>query len=255
MKSQIISELEGIEKENDIAILYACESGSRAWGFNRKSSDYDVRFIFKRNSRRDYVTLSEKSEVIEVMDDDLDIVGWDVKKALYLHYRSNPNLREWILSPIVYIDWREDIFNGLPDFDSAVLKFHYTNIAVNNWKRLKDNPEISKKVIKMYMYNCRSILVWMIVNEGKDPSINIFDLLDQAESLDADIRDGIAGLVGYYKNGCKGNLDSGMLERINQWMGERIALMRNDFPKKESKPDLKIYDDRLFDIIFPEMLD
>ena len=252
MKSQIISELERIEKENDVSILYACESGSRAWGFNHENSDYDVRFIYKRNSQRDYVTLSQKSDVIEVMKDDFDIVGWDIKKALYLHYRSNPNLREWTLSPIVYIDWKEDIFKGLPDFDNSILKFHYTNIATSNWKSLKDNPEISKKTVKMYLYNCRSVLVWMIVNEGENPLINIFDLLNQAKTLDEGIKNDILSLVDCYKNGRIDSIDSLAIERINQWMGISIEFMRNDFPKKQERPDLKIYDDRLFEIIFPD---
>lgn len=255
MKSRIIGELEKIENDNDVTVLYACESGSRAWGFNREDSDYDVRFIYKRNNRRDYLTLSEKSDVIEVMDGDFDIVGWDVKKALYLHYRNNPNLREWILSPIKYIDWRNDIFKGLPDFDSSVLKFHYTNIALNNWKILKNKTELSKRAIKMYMYNSRSVLVWMIINEGKNPPINIFDLLNQADSLDEDIKDDINTLVRYYKNGCVNNLDLNLMERINKWMDEYISIMRKDFPKKEVKPDLKIYDDRFFDIIFPDFKD
>ena len=253
MESQIISKLEKIEEDNDITVLYACESGSRLWGFSHAKSDYDVRFIFKRNSQRDYVTLSQKIDVIEVMDGDLDIVGWDITKALYLHYRSNPNLREWILSPVVYIDWREDIFKGLPDFDRAVLKFHYTGIAVNNWKLLRNNTELSKKAIKMYLYNCRSILVWMIINEGKDPQINIFDLLNQAESLDEGIESDINDLISYYSNGCDGDFDSSVVSRIDSWMGHCISLMRNDFPEKEEKSDLTIYDDRLFDIIFPNI--
>ena len=252
MKSQIIGELEKIEKDNDITIIYACESGSRAWGFNNESSDYDVRFIYRKNSQRDYLTLSERSDVIEVMKDDFDIVGWDVKKALYLHYRNNPNLREWILSPIVYIDWRQDIFKNLPDFDKAILKFHYTNIAQNNWKSLKNNQELSKRIIKMYLYNCRSVLVWMIVNEGKNPLINIFDLLNQADSLDEGIERDINALVMHYRSGCEDDLDVNIIERIHRWMGEHIPLMRKDFPKKEAKPDLKIYDDRFFDVIFPD---
>ena len=75
MKSRIIGELEKIENDNDVTVLYACESGSRAWGFNREDSDYDVRFIYKRNNRRDYLTLSEKRDVIEIKDNDFDIVG------------------------------------------------------------------------------------------------------------------------------------------------------------------------------------
>jgi hypothetical protein len=105
------------------------------------------------------------------------------------------------------------------------------------------------------MYNSRSVLVWMIINEGKNPPINIFDLLNQADSLDEDIKDDINTLVRYYKNGCVNNLDLNLMERINKWMDEYISIMRKDFPKKEVKSDLKIYDDRFFDIIFPDFKD
>lgn len=252
MKSQILSRLQRIERENDISVIYACESGSRAWGFSRPDSDYDVRFIYKSNNPREYVSLGEKGEVIESVGKDLDIVGWDIKKALKLHRNGNPNLREWILSPIVYVDWKADIFRDLPDFDRAKLKFHYTNIATSNWKVLKDNPEPSKRIIKMYLYNSRCVLVWMIINEAKDPLINIHDLLNQADSLDGDIKADINALVSYYRSGCEGDLDLGLISGINRWMGEHIQLMRKDFPKTHEKADLRIYDDRLFDIIFPD---
>ena len=46
MREKIKLELERIEKENDVKILFAVESGSRAWGFPSKDSDYDVRFVY-----------------------------------------------------------------------------------------------------------------------------------------------------------------------------------------------------------------
>ena len=50
---QLIKEkLSQIEKRENIRILYACESGSRAWGFASPDSDYDVRFIYVRPNIR-----------------------------------------------------------------------------------------------------------------------------------------------------------------------------------------------------------
>ena len=34
------------EQQERVQVLYACESGSRAWGFASSDSDYDVRFIY-----------------------------------------------------------------------------------------------------------------------------------------------------------------------------------------------------------------
>ena len=249
MKSQIISKLEKIESENDITILYACESGSRAWGFDNEDSDYDVRFIYKMNSLKDYLSLSQKSEVIDIMDGDFDAVGWDIKKALLLHHKSNPNLREWIISPIKYIDFKIDVFEGLPDFDKAILKFHYTNIAKNNWKRLSDeNLELTKRDIKMFMYNCRCILAWMVLDDGGNPSINIFDLLNQAKDLDGNVKENIMELIGFYKSNCQDNLDWSIIESVRQWMGDSLDVMGSDFPEKDNARSLDDYDKRFFDL-------
>ena len=249
MKSQIISKLEKIESENDITILYACESGSRAWGFDNDDSDYDVRFIYKMNSLKDYLSLSQKNEVIDIMDGDFDAVGWDIKKALLLHHKSNPNLREWIISPIKYIDFKIDIFQGLPDFDKAILKYHYTNIAKNNWKRLYDeNLELTKRDIKMFMYNCRCILAWMVLDDGGNPSINIFDLLNQAKDLDGNVKGNIMKLIGFYKSNCEDNLDWSIIESVRQWMGDSLDVMGSDFPEKDNARSLGDYDKRFFDL-------
>ncbi len=252
MKMMIMDKLKSIENENDISILYACESGSRAWGFDNIESDYDIRFVYKSNDLHEYLTLSDKSDVIECNDKKLDIVGWDIKKALKLHYSGNPNLREWLISPIKYMDWDYDIFNGLGEFDSAKLKYHYMNIATNNWKRLSQKDlDLTIRAYKMLLYNCRCILTWSVIEQADDPSINIFDLLNQVKNLDDDINRDINALISFYKGYCKDDLNTDVIDNIKQWMGSNLAIMRKDFPKTDGSKDFEKYNQRFFDIVLP----
>lgn len=74
----VISE---IEIEEQVSIFYACESGSRAWGFPSADSDYDVRFLYLHP--RDWylsIDLEQKPDVIErPIEDRLDISGWELR--------------------------------------------------------------------------------------------------------------------------------------------------------------------------------
>jgi predicted nucleotidyltransferase len=98
----ILEQLEQIEQEEQVTILYACESGSRAWGFPSQDSDYDVRFIYLHKPEW-YLSIYDKRDVIErPINNMLDINGWDLRKALNLFRKSNPPLLEWLQSPIQY---------------------------------------------------------------------------------------------------------------------------------------------------------
>ncbi|MEK6477096.1 nucleotidyltransferase domain-containing protein [Catalinimonas sp. 4WD22] len=102
MKKNIINKLKAIEKEYLIKILHACEAGSRAWGFPSPDSDYDVRFIYRRQKDA-YLSLFKKSDVINPkISRDFDAGGWDIDKSLLLLAKSNVPLMEWIYSPLVY---------------------------------------------------------------------------------------------------------------------------------------------------------
>ena len=91
-----------IEKEKQVKILYAVESGSRAWGFESLDSDYDIRFIYAHNKNW-YLNILPKKDVIEYpIVNDFDYSGWDLRKTMFLVNKSNPVLFEWLKSPIVY---------------------------------------------------------------------------------------------------------------------------------------------------------
>ena len=65
MRDKIVDKLHEIQAKHKVKILYACESGSRAWGFASDDSDYDVRFIYVEDTRS-YVSLFNERDVIEL---------------------------------------------------------------------------------------------------------------------------------------------------------------------------------------------
>jgi predicted nucleotidyltransferase len=102
MDDAIISALEQVESEYGVQILFAVESGSRAWGFASPDSDFDARFIYLHPADW-YWDLREHPDTIErFFPGDLDLAGWDLRKALRLFGGGNVSFFEWLGSPIVY---------------------------------------------------------------------------------------------------------------------------------------------------------
>jgi predicted nucleotidyltransferase len=178
---QIQDELRLIEEEEKITVLWACESGSRAWGFASQDSDYDVRFIYLRQTK-DYLRASSLRDVIEKpISDDLDISGWDLPKALGLFRKSNPPLLEWLQSPIVYS--RNDTFHSalsalIPDYFSPIgCMYHYMSMADRNRRSYLDKEEIK---LKRYFYMLRPVLACMWIDRGfGTPPIEFGKMLDR----------------------------------------------------------------------------
>lgn len=91
-----------IEAEENVTIVFAVESGSRAWGFPSPDSDFDVRFFYVRPLSQ-YLGLTAPRDVIERPIDGLwDIGGWDLRKAIGLLVKGNATVAEWLASPLLY---------------------------------------------------------------------------------------------------------------------------------------------------------
>ena len=161
VQAEIQKRLKYTEQAENVRILMAIESGSRAWGFASPNSDYDVRFIYIRE--KDWyvaVDFEEKRDVIEYdITDDIDLNGWDVRKALRLFWKSNPAFVEWIQSPITYIEngnFRKNTLALLPDIYSIKKGiYHYRSMAKTNYRGYLQSDLVP---LKKYFYVLRPLL-------------------------------------------------------------------------------------------------
>lgn len=153
-----------IEATKNIKILYACETGSRAWGFPSPDSDFDIRFMYM-HERDWYLSLSQRKDSVEIMDGDLDITGWDLKKSLTLLKKSNAPLIERFNSPIEYFSvpgFKEEFKRLIAEYYSPIaVFFHHHSLAKRFWEELKGKEEVK---LKNYFYLIRSLLScnWII---------------------------------------------------------------------------------------------
>ena len=246
----IQNQLKKIEKENNITILYAVESGSRGWGFSNEESDYDVRFIFKRQ-KDSYLTIKPPNDTIDYFDGDLDFVGWDIKKVLYLHWKSNPNLREWMKQEIIYYG-NCDFLKDLPSFNKDTLKHHYASIAYNNWKKfvVKENA-MTKKVTKTYLYALRCIFSWMLIDKDIDAPLDIDKLMNLlTDSINPELFDDIKLLINFYRSNCKNTKPSEQsIENISKFIDDELKIMKSDNSNIKKTNDIEIYNKKFREII------
>ena len=194
MIKKIQEKLNEIEKQENVKILLAIESGSRAWGFASPDSDYDVRFIYVR-PMEEYLKLNEQKDIIEwQLDDVLDINGWDLKKALIQFKRGNATLFEWSNSPIIYqkSDKWNDIYDIAKDYFSAKSSvYHYYATAKNTFlTHLQENMIKYKK----YFYALRPLLACKYIEKYNCPPPVLFDELLKLE-LSYELREGIDKLL------------------------------------------------------------
>lgn len=177
----IADKLADIERDHKVRVLFAIESGSRAWGFPSPDSDYDVRFVYA-HAPDWYLSLTPGRDVIELpIDGDWDINGWDIRKALNLLLKSNPVLLEWLSSPIRY-RWNDTVCSALTALSmrtayGEACVHHYRNLATGQWsKHVGDKSEVN---YKKYFYILRPALAidWVRQNPGTTPPMNLQDLV------------------------------------------------------------------------------
>lgn len=250
MKDAILKKLNAIEKEHEVRILYAVESGSRAWGFASKDSDYDVRFIYIHQVDW-YLSLEEKRDVIEYPGKVLDISGWDIRKALKLFKKSNPPLYEWLRSPIIYRE-SDDFIQKLralqPQFYSPISSiYHYLHMAKGNYREYLKGETVR---IKKYFYVLRPILACLWIEKQKTVPPMEFEKLLYAQALDKELLKEIETLLSRKKSSEELAVEK-KIEIINTFLEERIKYIEAHIKElKIVKPGKS----EQLDMLFREMI-
>ncbi len=166
--SLVQTKLSELEQSEGVRVLFACESGSRAWGFPSLDSDYDVRFIYV-HPRDWYLSIDEGRDVIErpLDSDAVDLSGWDLKKALTLLRKSNPPLLEWLNSPIIYLETfaiRERLRTTMRELYSPIAcMYHYLHMAQRNYQEFICHDLVRTK---KYFYVLRPVLACCWIEAG-----------------------------------------------------------------------------------------
>ena len=196
-KAAIAEAVRNIEARHGCCVLFAVESGSRAWGFASPDSDYDVRGVYVKPLDW-YLQLKDDAQdtIVEALPDDIDVSLWDLRKALLQMSKSNASFLEWLGSPIIYRDdgmiaalnaLKADCFNPMH------VAYHYASMFRKAMEARNADGTIR---IKKLCYALRASLCMryaMTVEEM--PPTPFADVLERA-SLVPDERDAIREVLG-----------------------------------------------------------
>jgi uncharacterized protein len=252
MKDEIKKELLNLELLHDIKILYAVESGSRAWGFASTDSDWDVRYIYIH--RLDwYLKIDDKKDNQEkILPNDIDLAGWELKKALRLFRKSNPPILEWLRSPIIYLQQfsTADQLRELTKvyFNPKSCLHHYLHMAEGNYKEylMKDIVRVKK-----YFYVLRPILAcdWIMQTNSMAPME--FNILLDSQVTDPRVKTEIQNLLRRKTAGEELN-EEPQNKILNEFLEEKINFY-NEYVKslgKQNQPDTSRLDELFRDTIY-----
>lgn len=237
VRARVAIRLAEIEARFGVRILYACESGSRAWGFASPDSDYDVRFIYVYPLPW-YLTVKPGRDVIELpIEGDLDVNGWEVRKTLGLLARGNPALIEWLQSPIVYR--ADEAFLGALWSAARTLfrpeksLYHYRHMAAGNYREYLRGDIVR---LKKYLYVLRPLLAARWVATKGEMAPMEFEPLVAAMVEDAGLRRSIERLLALKR--ASGEADNGpRVPDINAFIEAELDVLKEITPSAPAGDD------------------
>lgn len=235
--------LKEFEEKHNITIIYAVESGSRAWGYSSNTSDFDIRFIYHKNDMVNYITSNKTSDTLCGSKDEIEWQGWDLLKAVGHLKESNPSMIEFLYSPIIYVnknEFREECLKITKDMHTHLsLMYHYYNMARKNWTEWIEGKD--EVLLKKYFYVIRPIATLQyILHKYVTCPDKHFDLITDLNELLIEIKESISGesfneietlLKKKKTNYVKGEKGTPFL-KINDWIIKQFLDFENVVAKK-----------------------
>lgn len=249
VRSAILDRLVTIEAEHNVHILYACESGSRGWGFASPDSDYDVRFIYVHPLPW-YLRVNAQSDVIEVpISDELDINGWELRKALGLLKKGNATLIEWLDSPVVYradADFLLSMRGAARQTHQAERSFHhYVHMARKNYREYLRGETVR---LKKYLYVLRPLLATLWIEQGRGVAPMRFQDLVNAIVTDSALLGAIDQLLSI-KRAAMESEHGKPLPIINAFICNELTRLESVLPPLPRETDFAVLDRLLMETV------
>lgn len=249
VRADIEARLHAIEAEQGVRVLYACESGSRGWGFASPDSDYDVRFIYVHPLPW-YLRVGARRDVIELpISDALDINGWELRKALGLLKKGNATLIEWLDSPVVYraqADFLCAMRVAARQTHRAERSFHhYVHMARKNYREHLRGEVVR---LKKYLYVLRPLLATLWIEQGRGVVPMRFQELVDAIVIDPALRGAIDELLAIKRAAVESEYGQ-PLPIINAFIDAELARLESVLPPVRIDTDFSVLDRLLMDTV------
>jgi predicted nucleotidyltransferase len=254
VQDEVRNRLRRAEDEHDVKVLLAVESGSRAWGFASPNSDYDARFIYVNNPEWYLsVGLEEQRDVIEYpIIDDMDINGWDLRKALRLFWKSNPGFVEWVQSTIIYEhsgsfhERAKELLPQVYSVESGI--YHYRSMAKTNYRGYLQGPQVP---LKKYFYVLRPLLSVRWLEQFDKPAPIEFDKLREVIQGERELQQAIDDLLATKRTSPEMGL-SPQIMPIQQFIERELHRLETIKPTRSERKTVEPLLSELFRYVLKE---
>jgi len=239
-KAEILARLSELETEYQMRILAVVEYGSHAYGYASEGSDHDIRLIYVYPMER-YLSLSSPQDSIQVIEGDLDICGWELKRTLSHAAKSNATFWEWMQCPVILdrLRFMEQLKNAARPY-FAEKPILYANMGM--LQSFRQEVMSGRKPAK----NCLSIMRTAMqaiyaMQYHAAPPVDIVTLINQTVLPGTQDAEECRKLLELCKSG-HGDAPYTLTCELASSIDDRIRLWLSKHPEQE-KRDLKTLDE------------